>query len=331
MKEALIRAKNDDQNNGGCLSEIKNKYSKQNENISNLEASISNFMSLAYTIDDLNEKLEEEKDKRNEQYFKGCWRCFCCCSSCCGCSCINEQYKDNEEIKKKIEDSEDKEKEYNEKLEKIRNFYIDKSKRISFSDKEKNDIKIFYIASFCHFFSMTEVHGILYALLSEIQRTLFKPNFMTNLSFLDFFDDLTISSFNDTSQININYFSSILSLYFISKVTSKYAYLISILVISISIISLKFFHFTKKEEIECKEYGNFEFVYLILSYFIIYLFGGFICLFPYYILEDFYEGKYNPNGVFFLNIILLISICAKNILHFFWKTKNILFFYYYSL
>ena len=101
-----------------------------------------------------------------------------------------------------------------------------------------------------HFLALSEVHGILLALLKEIETIAkfyfgeyYKKDLDDNGHQKTFHYYLTTSNYHDSSQINFNYASSIFTLLLIKKFNTKYniayLYLISILITVIILLLLQ--------------------------------------------------------------------------------------------
>ena len=90
---------------------IQNKYEPVMNNINNSICTINKFSIL------LNE-LDEQKKQMEKDYYKSCCGCSCCYS--CG---LKSDCQNKDLVKKKIEEIQDKEKEYINILEEIRDEY----------------------------------------------------------------------------------------------------------------------------------------------------------------------------------------------------------------
>ena len=150
-------------------------------------------------------------------------------------STIAQEKKYKEEVKNL------EEKQYLELL-KIRDIYIKEKQGRNYNKCIKLEKKriLLIIFSFFHFLHMLEIHGILFALMREIKRSIYfkikekYPEHDTKT----FYDYLSTSSINDSSKINFNYFTSFLSSYFISKLNIAGNYIFSILANIIVILLL---------------------------------------------------------------------------------------------
>ena len=90
---------------------------------------------------------------------------------------------------------------------------------------------------------MTEVEGILFSIFGEIRRTLHLEDKKT------FYDFLEKSTFNDSAQINFNYFFSFLCPYFINNNKLNKTYIISSIVIFIFFLVTSSLDFLKEVEL----------------------------------------------------------------------------------
>ena len=170
--------------------------------------------------------------------------------------------------------------------------------------------------SFFHFLAMSEIYGVLTSLSGEIKRTIdFKINkqYNTQKTFYDFFNK---SIYRDTSQINLNFMSAILSHYFINYFGIKKAYSICIFSIFFIMFISSFYPFKIKDEIEKNSnYENWQLVIICLLYLSIYFFGGIISFIPAQIFE--YNETENFRNCFLMLLTLTGAVIIKNSLHFY--------------
>ena len=175
-----------------------------------------------------------------------------------------------------------------------------------------NDLETYIFFSIFHFYALSEINGILFSLLEEIKKSahyLFTKDSEYNKekNFYDFFLDLVLY---DSSQINFNYLSSMLSNSIINLIDVIPTYIMSTACNSVLLILLYFFHLT-----ELDEERDIEIIYFCKmgSFFLlIYLFTGIIGLLPFYLLEN----KNNPKNIVVGNFCLFLGVIIKNILHF---------------
>ena len=333
--------------------EVKKKFEKGNleenyqfyvEKTKNLRKKVIEISEL---INDQNKNLcslrkdfENAKLMWKEKYYERC----CCCSWewcefnwCCDCfqkcwhyyCCLKDQTKDHK-MKIRI-----KEKEIKRRLKQIENLeeYLSLSE-----DKKKTSNKISYwfllifcIISIIHFVALSEVHGILLALLKEIVRTskfYLKGHydFKENDVIKTFMYYLTESNYHDSSQINFNYFSSMFTLLILKSLNFKYRisimYLISLLVIfSFCSMLLAIDYLDEKQILAKKNYGGWKFTFcFVIPYLFIYTFAGFISLLPNKILIEIYEKEETTSkfiAYIVINIFIGLSVTAKNFFNYY--------------
>ena len=187
----------------------------------------------------------------------------------------------------------------------------------------------FSVLSILHFFAFSEIHGILLALMKEIERSL-KRSITGHYKFekkdgkmiiKTFYYFLTKSNYHDSSQINFNYVSSIFTLSFIKLFRTKYniliVYFISILVVAIFSFILIAFDYRNEEELKKqKNYSGLKIFGFIIIYVLIYCFAGFISLLPHKLLDDIYKKEkeiFSLGKHVFINGSLLVAVTLKNI------------------
>ena len=277
-----------------------------------------------------------------------CNKCsgFCSCCLKCVCSAIDikeeeinkgkeEEEEEEEEKKKKketkIKDYKDKmntfrnrEKEIIEKLEDLRTDYIIKkesdlnNEAIPCCDCNYTCQCLFYylafsIISLSHFFLMAIIEAVIFSLMREIFRTFhfYYYGEYDKYDKKDFKYYLTISSKNDTSQINFNYLSSIITNFFVFKTNLYIPYLISNLGIIITIASMLLFDFKNWDEIQKGDnYQLFDFFVLLGILVVLYTFSGIISLYPVYIIKQ--SKFYRRWSILLICFLLTFSVCVKN-------------------
>ena len=287
----------------------------------------------------LRNEFEDAKLMWKEKYYERCCCCsweWCKCNWCCDCfkkcwhyyCCLKDQ---NEEHKREIRI---KEKEIKRRLKQIENLeeYLSQSEE----KKTSNAISYWFLFFFCltsiiHFVALSEVHGILLALLKEIVRTskfYLKGHydFKENDIIKTFMYYLTESNYHDSSQINFNYFSSMFTLLILKNLNFKYnisiMYLISLLVIFSFCSMLLGIDYLDEKQIQVgKCYGGWKFTFcLLIPYLFIYTFAGFISLLPNKILIEIYENEeINKKFIayFVINIFIGLSVTAKNFFNYY--------------
>ena len=314
------------------LDSLKDSFEK---NVDTLKKEIEN---VSINIVEKNQNLKNEykhfKSSQIDYYKKLFCYCLCCsCMTCCECfffclCCCQKNINSKEKLK-----------EINNKLNEIENInIIEENENSKNSKNSKNTISLrflfsLYFFSIFHFFALSEVHCILYALLKEIFRTLkftirgdydFKDNVIR-----DFYYFLTDSNFHDSSQINFNYLTSFFCLILIRLIPSQHkieiVYIISIVVILIFSLFLNIFDYLKPEVLKENKtnYGGFKIFGFIVFYIMIYVFAGFISLLPNKILDEYIKGFKNLMFVYKLiifgamNLVIGISVSIKNYVNYY--------------
>ena len=181
-----------------------------------------------------------------------------------------------------------------------------------------NNVEKELFLSILHFWGISEVNGILFSLLEEMKKSFHHlkgdQTYNNGINFYYFFKDLV---FYDSSQINFNYFSSILSTTFINIMGETRTYFLCLFLNIVSLILLYLFHITELNE----EYEN-EFNYLLKTgcfYLFIYIFTGIIGLMPFYLLKN----KNSDWNIFLINLCCFIGVLLKNLIH--WLLSNLIF------
>ncbi len=178
-----------------------------------------------------------------------------------------------------------------------------------------NNLEYSIYFSIFHFWALSEINGILFALLEELKKSahiIFKNDkeYNKDKNFYKFFLDLVLY---DSSQINFNYLSSILSNMIINLINVTPTYIVSFLFNTLFFILLYFFHISELTE----EHDN-EIIYAckIGSFFFFYLFTGIIGLLPFYLIEN----KNNPKNIIIGNFCLFLGVIIKNCFHILFKS-----------
>ena len=348
INDALSIPLNNIQNNNADqdINKNQNKNKEINENaFLSFKTGLENVSKrIIYENHELNKKYNVFINHQIESYqkiynsWRCCkkWECLKCCECCLCCSycfwgCCKKENASNEDIQR-IKDN----------LKELENIEInkkeDKNNIISKIDiKKMTFFCLFYFFSFFHFFALSEVHGILLALLKEVVRSItchIKGHYdFENNVIKDFHYYLTESNYHDSSQINFNYMTSLFSLFIIRLISNKYRiqiiYLISIVVISFFSILLISMDYISVEELqkegEVENYGWLKIIFcFILIYIIIYSFAGFISLLPNKILEEYLrkngltEIKYKVLNYGLINLIIGGSVTFKNFVNYYW-------------
>lgn len=233
------------------LINIENYHNEYKEKYNKFNNSLKTVLDYKHEMVSIIGNIEKEKEKRNKEYFRECCCCcgFCCCDKCCGKKCYHykTEYANNNQIKTKIEELiENEEKILN--IKELRKEYIKKEK-LSYESIPKKSLVLYFFSLF-HFFAMAEIHGILFSLLKQIFSLIIKDQFYENSTFYIY---LTESTLHDSSQINFNYLSSILSDFLFCRFGIKNVYPISIVCILFFISLLKFFEFS--DYLDSKDIG----------------------------------------------------------------------------
>ena len=304
----------------------------------------------------LNKRHTEFKESEldwNKNIYNGCdcrdscifsWCCDCCKNFACFCCCLkknsynDDQFKAIRKHQKSIDD----------RLREIEN--IGESFSPADGSKEQNNktkcfIGFLYFFSLFHFFALSEIHGILLALLKEIVRTCqhyhykhyhFDKDESGKEIIKTFHYYLTESNFHDSSQINFNYATSFIAFLIIKSSKSKYIlekiYGISfIFIFSFSMFLLSIDYLTDKDLKEDNEdnknyYGFFKLLFcLIIPYSVIYFCAGLISLLPNKILDDIFKKEGTGTNLwklFIINLMIVISVTSKNFFDYYCLLKS---------
>lgn len=163
---------------------------------------------------------------------------------------------------------------------------------------------------------MSEIYGVLTPLGGEIKRDLYFKIFKKYDNPNIFEDCFKKSIYSDTSQINLNFLSAILSQYCISKFGIKKTYFICISLIFVTMIITSFNSFYIKDEIEKNhDYKNWQLISIFLQYISIYFFGGIIAFIPAQIFV--YDETQNFKNCLAMLFTLTLAVIVKNIFHFY--------------
>ena len=256
------------------------------------------------TMECINETIRQ-KHSLKETWKRANYK-ECCCSIVCFCCCCSKENRNNDTLKKQEKEIET----YPELI----------SQNIQKKDLFCCNYQFFFLCvfGFLHFIAISQVNSIAYSLFGEVKRSLLKHlnnkiswiNMkLTNKSFLTF---LKNSNSDDSSQINLFYFSSLFTPKLLSNLKMKKLYCFCIIINVVTVIFLFLFEFLTEEEIKSDK--NYSFPYLllrlILSLICLYLNTGLIALLPYKMLElnEYYKQK---EYSWHLNLLILLSIITK--------------------
>ena len=199
------------------------------------------------------------------------------------------------------------------------------------SDNKKiecKNIEFFLIfTSIIHFYVISEINGILFALLEEMKKYFHslgkKDGYNEDKNFYDFFKRTVLY---DSSQINFNYVTSLFTNILISSFNVVYTYLLCLIFIIASLLSLYFFHLSDLSKENPNEF--YHFLKIVVFYALIYVFTGIIGYLPFQILEN----KNNHWNIYLLNFSSFIGVAIKNLIHYYiylkYITNNTEFFFY---
>ena len=222
------------------------------------------------------------------------------------CEQINNLKIEFQDIANKIEEFNHKIKNNENKkiLKKFRNVLINQN------NDHSEEFQMNLIYSIIHFLAISEINDILFALLEEMKKTLhYLIEDNTYNSNKDYYDFLLDGVLYDSSQINFNYLSALLSNTLISLVGDNIAYLICSIFNTVTLILLYFLHLIDVKS----EYSN-EFTRLIkifLFYIFIYTFTGIISFYPFYSMNNRFSGK----NIIAINSFLFLGVLIKYIIH----------------
>ena len=277
------------------INEIEKSFDKYENNV--FDSLIGqNTIDLHKSINDFN---EVKKDFKEEYYCSK----FCCC--------LKKKYRNDEKIKNNIKEIQKMENSIEDKLELIVKNEIEYQYFNS-----KIELICFIVASFFHFFAISEIYSVKFALFREIKKTIYcyfheKYDINEQKTFNDYYK---YSILRDISQTNISYITSYLTMFLVSPSNAWKVYLVSIIIIFLIMISIPFIEFKDRHQIENNEnYGSNTFTKIILAFLGIYLFAGIICLMPIYLYKNL--NKYNIGFNIILCSLITFSVIIKILLH----------------
>ena len=229
---------------------------------------LNSFLKRIFDIAEMKKKYEEDSTELKQGFYRCCDCCGnfldCCCCQCCNyelfccfkklcpccvCSVINTNNEENiniDDLKGDMNDFKEDEKKIIKSLESLRNTYIIKNdsnknetKKISRCEKIQKILCFigFSIVSLIHYFQMAVIEAILFSLINEVFRTLSFKLFQKcdENDGKEFEYYIKIASKDDTSLINFNYLSSFFTNFFVSKTNIPVTYILSNLIIIISV------------------------------------------------------------------------------------------------
>lgn len=298
------------------------------EEIKNLDTTVifNSFLKKVNNISNLKNKYEKNKEGYYESCccfcFLDCFCCkccnyeFCCCCKKCSLSVIKGNENQTEEERKmemnKLRDEEDN---LIDSLEALKQNVSHKESEISKDLNFWRFYAIFIFVSLVHFFLMAIIEAILFSYMRETFRTIyfyFHHEYEEDNQ-KDFEYYLIKSSKNDSSQINFNYLSSIITDLLVSRTNFYIPYLISnIIIIAVTSLMLLFRFLEDNEIKEGKNYSPGDFATLCIALGLTYICSGIISLYPIYILKltDYYQKW----SILLICFLLTISIIIKNII-----------------
>ena len=193
---------------------------------------------------------------------------------------------------------------------------------INICSKVTWSVGLFLLVSIFHYVAMTEIEGILYSISWEIKKIIIfmaKGEYTTYKTFYNFLKNSTLI---DTAQINFNYFFSFLCPYFIKNNRLKKIYIISIIIIFISILLSSTANFLDEEKLKKNdESGSGTLTLLIIIYLLIYFFFFFLSLIPHKILMK--NDNFSCLYLLLINMSLTVGVILKNLIHDYFEISSI--------
>ena len=189
-------------------------------------------------------------------------------------------------------------------LKKFRNVLMNENKDFS-NNFQKN-----LIYSIIHFLAIAEINDVLFAILEEIKKSLHylinKDKYNEDKNYFTFFMNGVLY---DSSQINFNYLSALLSNTLIDILGDDITYLICF-ILNTGILIL----FYKVHLLNAKyEYSNVftHFIKMLLFYIFIYTFTGIVALIPFYSMKNRFSGE----NIIAINSFLFLGVLLKYVIH----------------
>ena len=180
----------------------------------------------------------------------------------------------------------------------------------------KDSDYLFFFLTIIHFYSISEINGVLFSLLEEIKKyfKILRKDGYEDKNFLVFFKYLV---YYDSSQINFNYLSSILSIPIINLIDVTATYFISWFFNLVVLVALYFIHILDFFDLNSNDFDSFMVVTIL--YILLYIFTGLVGLLPFQILKN----KNNLCNNITINLCSLIGVLLKTVIHFYlFKLKN---------
>ena len=319
-----------DQNNEDIIKNMKNKIEDIGNQLDKFHN--MNFDSCiceeAFNLRNSLKEYEEVEEKYNEEFYFNC----CCCDWCpcypCYCCCLNGKSKNDEKIKKEIKI-----------INKLKKEKIDNKLEFieTHNKSESNGLHtwmkfLFFLFSFIHFYAISEIYSVQFALFRELKRSLirsFKEKYEINdQKIFEVYYRESIK--RDVSQINISYISSFFTCYLVKKYGKLLVYLLSIVIIFLFMIFVSFVKFLPEEKIyKGKNYDGYVIFLIGFFYLFINIFTGIICFMPILLLN---KNNSNNNNVenrqnqkkekdWLNNIIIILAITLSVIIKILIHTK----------
>jgi hypothetical protein len=189
-------------------------------------------------------------------------------------------------------------------LKKFRNVLMNENKDFS-NNFQKN-----LIYSIIHFLAIAEINDVLFALLEEIKKSLHylinNDEYNKDKNYFDFFRNGVLF---DSSQINFNYLSALLSNTLIDLLGDDITYLICLLSNIGILILLYFVHLENVKYEYSNEFTHF--IKILLFYIFIYTFTGIVALIPFYSMNNRFSGE----NIIAINSFLFLGVLFKYVIH----------------
>ena len=189
-------------------------------------------------------------------------------------------------------------------LKKFRNVLMNENKDFS-NNFQKN-----LTYSIIHFLAIAEINDVLFALLEEIKKSLHylinNDKYNQDKNYFDFFRNGVLF---DSSQINFNYLSALLSNTLIDLLGDDITYLICFLTNIGILILLYFVHLENVHYEYSNEFTHF--IKILLFYIFIYTFTGIVALIPFYSMNNRFSGE----NIIAINSFLFLGVLLKYTIH----------------
>ena len=189
-------------------------------------------------------------------------------------------------------------------LKKLRNVFMNENKDFS-NNFQKN-----LTYSIIHFLAIAEINDVLFALLEELKKSLHylinNDKYNKDKNYFDFFRNGVLF---DSSQINFNYLSALLSNTLIDLLGDDITYLICFLANIGILILLYFVHLVNVQNEYSNEFTHF--IKILLFYIFIYTFTGIVALIPFYSMNNRFSGE----NIIAINTFLFLGVLLKYVIH----------------